>query len=152
MKSKKSIVPAGQDWIEWDPFRAFTTFFREPLLEYPKRLREMMNEGYEMPRVDIVDKGSKFNIKVDLPDVDKKDIKLKVTDSSVTIRAEKTEEKEDKGSDYYARERSSIGFYRVIELPESVRSSTAKAKYNNGTLSIEIEKAKAPEGSEVKIE
>jgi HSP20 family protein len=151
MKSKKNIVAAQADWMN-DPFRAFTTMVREPLFEYPKRLREMLNEGYEMPKVDIADKGSLFHVKVDLPDVDKNDIKLRVAGNSITIRANKTEEKEDSGADYYARERSSIGFYRVIELPEAVKSSTAKAKFANGTLSIDVQKEKAEEGSAVKVE
>ncbi|MGC8651924.1 MAG: Hsp20/alpha crystallin family protein [Candidatus Micrarchaeia archaeon] len=151
MKSKKNEAVVASDWIS-DPFRALTTMVREPLFEYPKRLREMLNEGYEIPKVDIVDKGSSFHVKVDMPDVDKKDIKLKVTDSTITVRASKTEEKVDTGTDYYAKERSSMGFYRVVELPDTVKSGTAKAKYENGTLTIDVQKEKTAEGSEVKIE
>ncbi|MGC8495893.1 MAG: Hsp20/alpha crystallin family protein [Candidatus Micrarchaeia archaeon] len=152
MKEKRNLARTDINWLDLDPFRAFTTMVREPLFEYPRRLREMLNEGYEMPKVDIEDKGNSFNIRVDIPAVDKKDIKLKVTDNTITIRAEKTEEKEKEGADYYAKERSSVGFYRVIELPDEVKGNTAKAKYNNGTLSIEVEKAKKEEGSEVKID
>jgi HSP20 family protein len=152
MKEKRNLARTDANWFDIDPFRAFTTMVREPLFEYPRRLREMLNEGYEMPRVDIEDKGNSFSVKVDIPAVDKKDIKLKVTDNTITIRAEKTEEREKEGSDYYAKERSSVGFYRVIELPEEVKGNTAKAKYNNGTLNIEVEKAKKEEGSEVKID
>ncbi|MCL4373869.1 MAG: Hsp20/alpha crystallin family protein [Candidatus Marsarchaeota archaeon] len=151
MKSKKNVIVASPGWID-DPFRAFTTLVREPLFEYPKRLREMLNEGYEMPRVDVIDKGASFHVKVDMPDVDKKDIRLKVTDNTITVKASKTEQKEDSGSGYYARERSSIGFYRVVEMPEAVKGSTAKAKYENGTLTIDVQKEKPKEESEVKVE
>ncbi|MEM0149924.1 MAG: Hsp20/alpha crystallin family protein [Candidatus Micrarchaeaceae archaeon] len=150
MKNKKNSIMQA-DWVN-DPFRAFTTMVREPLFEYPKRFREMMNEGYEMPKVDIADNGSSFRVKVDIPAVDKKDIKLKVTSNAITIRAEKTEESEKSSADYYAKERSSIGFYRVVELPEAVKSNTAKAKYANGTLSIDVQKEKGEEGSEVKVD
>ncbi|MGC8670051.1 MAG: Hsp20/alpha crystallin family protein [Candidatus Micrarchaeia archaeon] len=152
MKNKKSIARMGVDWTEFDPFKAFTTMVREPLFEYPKRFRELLNEGYEIPKVDIIDKGSAFHVKVDLPAVDKKDVKVKVTENTITIKAEKEEEKEESGSDFYAKERSSMGFYRVIELPEPVNSKTTKARMDNGTLNIEVQKAKEENSSEVKVE
>jgi HSP20 family protein len=107
-----------------------------------------------LPNVDIVDNGRTFTIKADIPGVEKKNIKLKVAENSLMISAQRREEKETKGKNYYSHEGSSVGFYREMALPGRVRSETARAKYENGILTVEVRKITptSPESREVRAE
>jgi HSP20 family protein len=130
-------------------------FFEEPIDFFGNKsnfLGELFNEGLSFPSVDIEDKGDSLVISADIPGMDKKNIKVKVKKEEVIIRAERSESVEKEGKDYYRKERSSSGYYRRIPLPEEVKSSTAKANYQNGTLKIEVKKENEHGGSEVNVE
>ncbi len=139
----------------YGPFEAVedrNNFF-ESMARTPFRLfGEFLSNPYSVPEVDIIDNGDAYTIKADIPGVEKKDIKIKVLGNRLIIRAEKSEEKEQKKRGYYTRERSAVGYYRSIALPEEVKPETAKAKLNNGTLNIEIEKSEAAKGHDIEVE
>ncbi len=105
------------------------------------------------PKVDLIDNGDSFTVKADMPGMDKKDIKLKVTRNAISISATSEKEKETHTKNYYSKERSSTGYFRTIPMPEDIRSETAKAAYENGTLRIDVKKARQEEsGREVKVD
>jgi HSP20 family protein len=91
-------------------------------------------EGRE-PLVDVMDEGDKYRIFVELPGVEKENLKLDVADNSVQVRT--ADEKK---------------FYKMIELEQAINSDTAKASYKNGVLTIDIDKAAKRTGKEVIIE
>jgi len=104
----------------------------------------------ETPDIDLIDNGDKYTIRADLPGVRKEDIKLKVNKDSITISAETKKEKEEKRSDYYYSERASASYFRRIPLPSEVVPESADAKFEDGTLEINVKKTKE-EGKEVTI-
>jgi len=103
---------------------------------------------------DIEDKGDRLEITAEIPGVDKKDVKVNLTNDTMSIKAEKKEEKEEKKRNYYYKERSYGGFYRSITLPSEVDPKTAKATYKDGVLQITIDKIEKKEkgATEVKID
>jgi len=142
---------------EYEPFGAFPGFdelfgnMAGTML--PRRFSgSYFNESLKVPAVDIEDTGNSLVVRVDMPGVNKKDIHLNVNENSITVSAQKSNEGERKGKSYYSRERSSIGYYRVVGLPEKIKSNTAKAKLENGTLRIEAEKAYKSKAATVKVE
>ena len=78
-------------------------------------------------------------MRVDLPGMAREDIKVEVTDETLTIEGERrhTEEKEEKG--YYRSERSYGRFARTIALPEGADATTAKAEFKNGVLEVALD-------------
>ena len=90
---------------------------------------------------DIIDDGNNLVVKIDLPGVKKKDIKLNVTDNSLEVSAEHKEEEEEKRKNFLRKERSEVSYYRTLPLPEKVVASKAKAKLTDGILNITIPKA-----------
>ncbi len=91
---------------------------------------------------DIVDEGNHLKIKMNMPGVQKKDIKLNVTDNSIEISAEHKEESEEKKKNYLKKERSNVSYYRTLPLPEDVVSEKTKAKLSDGVLEITLPKSK----------
>ncbi len=107
------------------------------------------------PLVDLLDEGDRFRLVVELPGMSKEDIDVRVTEDSVTIRAEKKGSREEKGKNYFIRERTYATYYRTIPLPEPVIPEETKARYNNGVLEIVLKKArpgKSEEGYKVNVE
>jgi HSP20 family protein len=87
------------------------------------------------PLVDVMEEKDHYKIYAELPGVDKEKIKLDVADNSIEIKTndEKT-------------------FYKMIELKSSVDPDSAKASYNNGVLTVVLDKKEKRKGKEVTIE
>jgi HSP20 family protein len=121
-------------------------------MKMPYKVLNNYLSSYKMPDADIIDNGDSYEIKVDVPGVDKKDVKLKVLKNSIELKAEKSQEKEERKKGYYAKERAYSGYYRNIALPDEVKPKSAKAKMENGTLSITVEKSDETKGSEISVD
>ena len=65
---------------------------------------------------DIYEKEGKYNIVMDIPGFDKKDVKIEVEDGYLTISAHKSEKHEDKDKHYIKRERYSGSFKREFYI------------------------------------
>ena len=141
------------DWLDVD--KAFDNFrkeFQNAMTSFPR-----MPPGVTtIPTTcDVIDEGSRFVIKVDLPGIKKNDIDLNITDNSVEISAAHKEEESEKKKNYLWKERSAVSYYRVLPLPEKVISGKAKAKLTDSTLNITIPKAtptQKPKKKSVKVQ
>jgi len=91
---------------------------------------------------DVIDEGKQLRIKLNVPGVQKKDIKLNVTDNSLEVSAQHKEESEEKKKNYLKKERSQISYYRTLPLSEKVVSGKTKAKLVDGVLDITLPKSK----------
>ena len=115
-----------------------------------KRLLRSVMSG-KLPNVDIIDRDKEIVVKAEIPGFDKKDLKVSMTDQTVTIKGDSSkEEKEEKG-DYYRREISKGSFSRVISLPCEVEYEKAKSSFQNGVLELVVPKAKVAKQHEIKI-
>ena len=104
-----------------------------------------MEEGETLsrtPLVDMVDRGDRYNLRLEVPGIDKDNIQLNATEDAIEISGEQSEEEsnEDKGHNYIYNERSYKSFYRSIPIPEEILPSKITARMNNGILQIEIPK------------
>jgi HSP20 family protein len=84
--------------------------------------------------------------------MDEKNIEVKVTDGSLTIKGEKREEKEEKEKGYYLKERHYGSFERNFELPESVDPEEIEASFKKGVLTVTLPKKAEAQKPTKKIE
>lgn len=156
--------------MPWDPFREISREIRRLQAEMDRLLEEFWGgrrfgggwflppgEGGEAlavrePIADLMDVGDEIVATVELPGVNKEDIKVNITENQLEISAETRREEEERGKEYYSRERCYSKYYRRISLPENVRADAARATYRNGVLEVRIPKLERPRGREVKIE
>ena len=103
------------------------------------------------PAVDIVDKDKAYEITAELPGMDVSNIDVKFTDGTLTIKGEKTEEKEEKKKDYYLSERRYGFFSRSFRVPTSVDADKIEANFKNGVLKLTLPKAAGAQSNEKKI-
>jgi len=93
-----------------------------------------------IPRVDVVDRDDEIVVRAELAGVDKKDVDVSLTDSTVTIKGStRSEEKEEEGN-YHRCEISRGAFARTVSLPAEVDDSKAKAIFKDGLLEISVPK------------
>ena len=108
--------------------------------------------GWLKPSVDISSTPNEYTVKVELPGVSEEDVQVAVTGDALRIRGEKRRESEDRGRDYYAVERSSGSFQRVLALPEDADAEQVSAQFKRGVMNINIPRKKSAQSHVKQIE
>src|SRR5881296_1754386 len=104
------------------------------------------------PLVDLIDKGSEFVVRAELPGVAKEDVDLTVTADGIEIRAETNGSREEKEKNYEYRERTYQALRRVLSFPEEVKADLASATLKDGILEVRVPKKEpTPEPKPVKV-
>ena len=103
-------------------------------------------------QVDVAETEKTVEITADLPGVSEKDIDVSLSGSTLTVRAEKKSEKEEKNKDYHLVERSYGTFERSMQLPFKADASQINAKFENGVLKLVIQKPPEAQSKTQKIE
>lgn len=91
-----------------------------------------------MPSVDIMTRGDDMVIRADVPGVNPGDIDISVTDSMLSLKAERHAETESKQEDYVVRERTWGSFERTMRLPRGVKADDIHVEFNDGVLEIVV--------------
>jgi len=142
--------------VRWEPRRNLTKGLLDDffdMIETPNRgRRSWFDGGMWSPAVDLIDKQDKLVAKVELPGVEKKDVKLSLNDSNLTIQGEMKKDEESKKEDYYYRERAYGNYSRTISLPTEIDKERIKAKFKNGILEITMPKKPEVKPKEITIE
>src|ERR671922_2590646 len=91
------------------------------------------------PLADVVTSAKEVKVVVEIPGIDKKDIKVNAYDSSVEIFTTDTPQRK---------------YRRIVELPEEADLETAKSTYRNGILEITFNKKEPSKqkGKQINIE
>jgi len=140
--------------VKWEPRRSLTRGFFDDffnVMETPSR-RSWLDDGMWAPAVDLIDKKDKLMAKVELPGVEKKDVKLSLNDSNLTIQGEMKKDEETEKENYYYRERAYGNYLRTISLPTEIDKENIKAKFKNGILEITMPKKPEVQTKEINIE
>ena len=102
------------------------------------------------PSVDVAETDKGYEITLDLPGIDPKDLTVEVRDGSLWVSGERKEEKEEKGKTYHRVERHYGAFRRMVPFDLPVDREKVEAKYHEGVLKISV--AKMPEAETKRIE
>lgn len=148
-QERNPMVPARQFDNMFDAFRremermmvrpwSFPTDWEFPSLF---EARDMRMAPYE-----LVDRGDRFELQLEVPGIDKENISVKTTKYSVEISGKHSEKDEQKGKRYVYSERLYRSFYRNVPLPEEVLPSKVSAKVVNGILRLDLPKKNPTEG------
>jgi HSP20 family protein len=92
------------------------------------------------PHVDETEDEKAFHVKVELPGMDKDDVDVTLSSGVLTIRGEKKREEEEKGNNFYRKERAFGSFRRTLPVPVDVDEAKVEAKFEKGILYIELPK------------
>lgn len=92
------------------------------------------------PAVDVFEDAEGVTFKFDLPEIDGKDVDVRLEDGTLTIRGERKLEREDKREGYHRIERAYGTFARSFTLPPTLEPGKVTAEHKNGVLRIFVPK------------
>ena len=142
MTDKKKKAPL---WFE-EP----TVNLRNMQEEMMKNMQEMMRMPHPMNKhfdlksriipIKLADADRDLLLLAELPGFTKDEIKLRVTQSSVDISAEKKKVSLQKGENFASRQSMSGSTRRVFPLPIEIKADDVRAKFEDGLLKITLPK------------
>ena len=145
--------------VRWNPSRELEDMSDRLNRMFNRQALPQMNAKETMvvadwvPSVDVSETDGEYQIKAEIPDVKKEDVKVTLEDGVLTIQGERKQEKEEKGKKYHRVECSYGSFVRSFTLPDLVDEEKVKAEFKDGVLNLKLpksEKAK-PKAIEVKV-
>jgi HSP20 family protein len=119
---------------------------------FSRMLSEPQTNRPWAPAVDIYETENELVLKADLPDVDLKDIDVRVENQTLTISGERTFEKKDTTKGYHRIERNYGSFVRSFSVPNTFDTENVAADFKNGVLSVTLPKKEAAKPRQVKVE
>lgn len=120
--------------IERRGFNPFDGFFNDDDDFFFPSVRRM---GVGMA-VDVYEEDGNVVAEMNLPGLSPDDIDVSVEDGVLTIKGERSEEKEDKNKRYYAKQIRRGSFERSVKLPKHVDIDEASADYEDGVLKVAL--------------
>ena len=148
--------------VRWNPARELLSIEREfsrMFNNFEKRFGfgdgGEKDEEYEnavwAPLTDISENKDQYILKMDLPGIEKKDVKISFSDGQLNISGERKQEKEDKDSKYHRIERSYGRYFRSFTLPAQIKEDSIDASFKDGQLTITVPKAEEAKPKELEI-
>lgn len=143
--------------VSWDPFRELEDMSNRLNRIFSRSLpaREVGKDALTVfdwaPSVDIAETAEEYQIKAELPEVKKEDIKVSVDNNMLRIEGERRQEKEEKGKKWHRVERSYGSFLRTFTLPENADGAKMSAEYKNGVLNVHLPKAAKPAPKTIEV-
>jgi len=125
---------------------------KEMQREFEKKISEYAENIPEKLSMDVMETDDAIIIKTDLPGVKKEDINIELTENTISISAVFEEEVEIEEANFIRKERKYGEARREMRLPEKIRVEDAKAKFENGVLTVELPKVEVKKKQTLKVE
>lgn len=107
--------------------------------------------GAWRPGADIRETSEDVLIRLDLPGVDKKDVKVSLFGDTLTIKGERREQSEEKDVKWHRVERLHGAFERAFRLGTPVQGDKVSAGFKDGVLEIRVPKAESARPREIPV-
>jgi HSP20 family protein len=113
--------------------------------------RSYFSRGFN-PALDISETDEDIIVKVELPGVDPKGIEVNLAGTTLTVKGEKKEEREENTESMHRIERSYGSFLRSITLPCEVNEEKTEATFKEGVLNLKLPKNESSKKNSIKID
>ncbi|HLK63070.1 MAG TPA: Hsp20/alpha crystallin family protein [Bryobacteraceae bacterium] len=119
---------------------------------FSRALSEPQSNRPWAPNVDIYETGEELVVKADVPDVEQKDIDVRVENQTLTISGQRKFQQQESGKGYHRIERNYGNFVRSFAVPNSFDTEKVSASYKNGVLTVSLPKKEAAKPRQIKVE
>ena len=104
------------------------------------------------PALDVIEGSDSFTVMCELPGIEQKDIELSITGNVLTIKGERSADKEKSSEKVYRQESWSGTFQRTISLPQTVDADRkVDAVLENGILTLTLPKKEEAKPRQISI-
>jgi len=132
----------------------FTLTPRFPTLwrEFDDLFRDTNPPGNTLlPAADVIENPKNIELRLDLPGVLPEQIDVKLEGNTLTISADRAEEKVAEQSGWIRRERTRGSFSRAFSLPATLEGTTPEATFRHGVLTVVLPKREEAQPRSVKV-
>lgn len=130
--------------VKYNPFTELRTMQEQMNrmmdMAWNREFGEELREGVWQPPVDIYEDEHSVIIKAEVPDVEQKDIDIRIENNTLTIRGERKHSSAVRKENYYRVERYFGQFQRSFSLPGTIDQDKVKAACDKGVLTITLPK------------
>ena len=142
----------------WNPFQEMDTFHQE--LEHAFRgqsalaqTRRVASDWSWIPAAEVSSSVDGWTIKMALPGIDPKDVKIELDDRLLTISGERTASPDtsEKSSKMHLSEFGYGRFRRSFAVPDTVGGDDVTAGFKNGVLSVTLPVSEAAKPRQIAI-
>ncbi|MDP6570812.1 MAG: Hsp20/alpha crystallin family protein [Candidatus Marinimicrobia bacterium] len=131
--------------VKWKPNRSMLNIFDD--------VERMVNQAFggkpmnfedsftTTPPMNISESDSAYEVEIELPGVDKKEVTVNVVDGVLTVSGERKTHRNSEDENLIWNEISYGSFKRSFQLAGEIQEEKIKATFQNGMLSLDIPKA-----------
>ena len=140
--ARGNLLPFGFGGQRGDPFQLLRREMEQLFDSVGGTQGEALTGGGNIvaPRMDISEDDQAFKVTAEMPGARPEDVEVTVDEDVLTIRAERTQERETNRRNYHLVERSVGVFQRSLRLPAPVDPGKVQASFDNGVLTVTIPK------------
>lgn len=113
---------------------------------------ESLSAGGFIPPVDIYEDANRLVLKLEVPGIPQDDLQINLENQTLTVKGERKFVNDEKEENFHRIERRYGSFVRSFTLPATIETDSAQANYENGVLSITLQKKEAAKPKQLKIE
>ena len=113
---------------------------------------ESLGAGNFIPPVDIYEDANRLVLRLEVPGIPQEDLQINLENQTLTVKGERWLAKDEKEENFHRIERRYGSFVRSFTLPATIETDSAQANYENGVLSIALQKKEAAKPKQLKIE
>lgn len=142
--------------VRTDPFRDLFALqdqlFRTFGSAYGREREEEPMMTTWSPLVDVFEDKDGITLKVELPEVDSKDVEIQVEGNTLTLKGERKLENEENREGYRRVERTYGAFSRTFTLPNTLDVEHIRAESKDGVLRIMLPKKAETKPRQIKVD
>lgn len=139
----------------WEPFRNLASFQDQMNRLFEDSFFRPRSESSTLttwaPAVDIYETQDELVVKADLPDINEKDLDIRVENHALNIRGERKFEETVNEDNFLRVERAYGSFTRSFALPTTVNTDAIKAEYRNGVLTVRMPKREESKPKQIRV-
>lgn len=136
-----------------EPFRGFDTVTRrmfDTMSEMNRNVKQQVEQF--SPRVDIAETEKAISLHVEIPGVQKDDVKISINEDRIlSIRGEKKQSETIEGQQFVRVESHFGTFARSFTLSDSIDINAIQAEFNNGILQITLPKVEPEKPKSIEV-
>ena len=139
--------------LTFEPFRGLDTVTRRMFDTMSVMNRNVKQQVEQFsPRVDIAETEKAISLHVEIPGVQKDDVKISINEDRIlSIRGEKRQSETIEGQQFVRMESHFGTFARSFTLSDSIDINAIQAEFNNGILQITLPKVEPEKPKSIEV-
>jgi HSP20 family protein len=131
----------------WDPFRDLKSVEDE----FDRLIGRAFARESWVPALDVRETDDRFELSVDLPGIDPKDVTVSYEDGMLSVSGRREFAQEDKGETWHRIERGFGSFARSVRLPRTADADKIEATFDKGVLTVMVPKVETAKPRTIEV-